>query len=238
MPQYTNPTSHSGRLIFLKRSLATGLVDRAEGRDYVSQATLDAVSALIGPYSTSFGALPQAKSIRSKEVREATRSLGSLKLHVRDLWDGLKRRTRRMGHPAEVLQYYGLPISGRVVNPTTYDAWLQWGQRCVDGDAAAVVAGYPPMSNPGAAEVAAALAIARSERNDVAEADHVLDLAQAQLAALVPQADSLIVDVMDELRFNTRKLSFPSQRRIQRTYGARFRLLLDERPDDGPEVEV
>jgi hypothetical protein len=236
MPQYTNPTSHTDRLIFLRRSLATGLVDRADGRDHVSQATLDAVSALIAPYASALGALPLAKSNRSKEVREAARSMGSLKLHVRDLWDGLKRRTRRMGHPAEVLQHYGLPINGRVVNPTTHDAWLQWGQRCVDGDAAAVAGGYPPMSNPTAADVAAALAIARSDRDDVAEADRTLDLAQAQLMALVPQAESLIVDVMDELRFNTRKLSFPSQRRIQRTYGARFRLLRDERPDDGPDV--
>jgi hypothetical protein len=231
MPQYLHPTSHAGRVIFLSRSLATGTMDRAAGRLYVSQATLDSITALIGPYQAALSVLPSAKGQRSKEVREARGRMAALRLHVRDMWEVLRRRTRRMGHPAEVLMLYGLPADGKVPNPTTHGSWLLCAEACVQGDAEAVAAGYPPMANPTAAEVASVLADARAEKDDVAEADRVLDLALADLEVLAPQADALITDVMDELRFNTRRMSYPSQRRIQRGYGARFRPVRGEEPE-------
>jgi hypothetical protein len=52
------------------------------------------------------------------------------------------------------------------------------------------------------------------------------------------QADELIADIMAELRLTLRKLDQLSQRRIQRSYGARFKYLQGEPvdPDDNEPV--
>jgi hypothetical protein len=58
--------------------------------------------------------------------------------------------------------------------------------------------------------------------------------AQKAVAALRPRADELIGDVMDDLRYNLRKLDPPTQRRIMRTYGATFVALPGEPADPTP----
>ncbi len=112
----------------------------------------------------------------------------------------------------------------------------------MQGDAEAVAAGYPPMANPSAAELQAVLETARSEVGDVAVADRAYDQAQAAVAALRAEADDWVAEVMGQLRLHLRRQEPPSQRRIMRTYGARFRYLPGEPEDEGfdepPVVEV
>ena len=129
-----------------------------------------------------------------------------------------------------------LPLSGDVPNPTTQEEWLALAAQVVQGDADAVAAGHPAMVNPSAARLQAVLAATMTEAEDVAMADRAYDEAQEAVAALRPRADELIEDVMAELRFNLRKKDPPSQRRIMRTYGARFRYLEGEPvdPDEEP----
>ena len=52
------------------------------------------------------------------------------------------------------------------------------------------------------------------------------------------KADELIDDIMAELRFSLRKLETPSQRRIMRSYGARYKYLKGEKvdPDDNEPI--
>ena len=66
-------------------------------------------------------------------------------------------------------------------------------------------------------------------------ADRAYDEAQEAVAALRGQADELIAEVMDELRFNLRRKDAPSQRRVMRTYGANFSYLKGE-PRDADDV--
>jgi len=54
------------------------------------------------------------------------------------------------------------------------------------------------------------------------------------LISVRPQADTVIREVMDELRFNLRHMDAPSQRRIMRTYGATFKYLPGEPPNEEP----
>lgn len=237
MPQYQSPRSHTSRLLFLIRTSLTGATDIAAGRNYISAATLAAVNSKKTAYGTALAALPALSSDRSKEVRESNAAAAVVQVYVRDLWEVLKRRAARLGQPAEVLQFYGLPLDGTVPILTTNDQWLQAAQTCVNGDASAVLAGYPAMANPSAAELATVLAAATTESIDVADADREYDLALAAADALVPEVDEVIEDVMAELRFNLRKLDFPSQRRIQRSYGASFRTLPGE-PSEGDQLQT
>lgn len=236
MPQYLAPGSHAGRTIFLLRSATTGQGDIDAGRNYVSQTTVDAINAFLPTYQTAINAVPAASAGRAKEIRERTEAIDRVTIFTRDFWAVLKRRVNRNNEPAEVLQYYGLPLTGINPTPITPDKWLQAATKCIDGDAAAVLAGHEAMANPSAAEVAAVLATGNTEAGEVAAADRAHDEALANADTYIPQADLLIEDVMAELRFNTRRMDYPSQRRIQRTYGARFRPLPGE-PSEGDQNE-
>ena len=237
MPQHLPPQSHSARYIFLKRAALTGQVDINNGRTLVSQGTVDNINNLLPSYRLALNAIVPATATRSRELRERNEAIGVLQVHVRDFWEVLKRRVVRMGQDAEVLNYYGLPLDGVVPRPETPDQWIEAANACVAGDALAVAAGLAPMSNPSVPEMLAVITVATAEQADVSEADRDHDEALAAANALVPVMDGLAEDVMAQLRFNTRKMDFPSQRRIQRTYGARFRNLPGE-PNEGDFKDV
>jgi lysyl-tRNA synthetase class I len=61
---------------------------------------------------------------RAKEIHERAAAVEQVKIYTRDLWEVLKRRVHRLDQPAEVLQFYQLPLSGEVPNPTTQEEWL------------------------------------------------------------------------------------------------------------------
>lgn len=236
MAEYAVPQSHAERHVFLTRSAITGQQDIDAGRTYVTQSTIDLVNATLTPYRAAINTIPIASAGRSKEVHERDEAIGPVITYTRDLWEVLKRRVHRLDQPASVLLYYGLTLEGIVPKPGTADQWLEAANTCIEGDAAAVLAGYPAMSNPRAVELAVVVGTATPEADDVSAADRVLDEALAAANVFIPAADGVIDDVMEELRFNTRKMDFPSQRRIQRTYGARFRTAQGE-PSDGDRTE-
>ncbi|NKQ35550.1 MAG: hypothetical protein HF973_08040 [Chloroflexi bacterium] len=98
------------------------------------------------------------------------------------------------------------------------------GRSLIQGDAAAVAAGFPAVVNPSVTELQTALAAAETAVNDIALYDRAYDDAQKSLADLRPQADDLCQRIVSELRFTLYNLDPASQRRVMRTYGARYRL--------------
>ena len=92
--------------------------------------------------------------------------------------------------------------------------------------------------NPSAAEVAAVLATAVAESNDVPIADAAYDEAQTAVDALRPQADALIKAVRAAILYSTYEMDAPSQRRVLRNYGAVYRYLAGEVVDVGDETAV
>jgi len=235
MPSYRAPGSDSRRSVFLVRARTTGAQDREAGRNYISQATLDWLIDLSTRFETAHNVVPEKLGERVREVEERNIALNLLKTYLRDLWEVLRRRVRRLNQPAGVLGHYQLLTGGISPNPSTSDEWLALAGRVIEGDAQAVAAGYEPAVCPSAAQVQVVLEAAIKQVDDVAPADHAYDEAQAAVETLRPEADELIQEVMDELRFNLRKLDAPSQRRIMRLYGARFRYLPGEPADPDDE---
>ncbi len=235
MPYYDAPNNDTQRLAFLNRSLETGLADVAAGNAYVSQATLDAIAASLPQFETVINAVSDKLGSRTKETHERAAAIEKIKTYTRDMWAVIKRRALRLEQPAAVLQFYQLPLDGVTPSPTTYEEWLALAAQVVQGDADAVAAGYPPALDPSAADLAAVLESTRAEVKDVAMADRAYDEAQKAVAALRPQADELITDVVAELRFTLRKQEASNQRRTMRTYGAHFRYLEGEPPDPDDE---
>ncbi len=231
MPNFARPNTDLDREGFLVRALETGRGDLAAGRSYVNKETLDDIAAFLSDFRPAVRAGTEKLSARSKESREAGAAVEKVSVYCRDMWEGIKRRTAREGQPAEVLTFYGLPLNGEVPKPGGREAWMALADQIVAGDAKAATAGYAPMANPNAAELAAVVAAARTEQADVAAADRGYDSAQAAVESMRARADELVDDVMAELRFRLHKLDGPSQRRVMRTYGARYAYLKGEPAD-------
>jgi hypothetical protein len=232
MPYYDPPNSDLTRLAFLKRALATHAADELAGAAHLSAETLVALTGLAAQFESALGSVDQKLSARTRETGERVEAMARVETCLRDLWEVLKRRVVRQNEHASVLAFYGLPLDGALPQPTTYEEWLTLAERAVSGDAAAVAAGHPAMVNPSAAELGGVVATARQETADVAPADLAYDEAQAAVAELRPQVDAAITDVVAELRFALRRLDPPSQRRVLRRYGARFRYLEGEPVED------
>jgi hypothetical protein len=235
MPKYHAPNSDVQRLAFLQTAHNAGVKDRSSGNNYLSADLLTQISTFLPTYQSAYEKVSAQLSQRTKEVRERNEAVAVLQTYVRDFWEVLRRRVIRLNQPAEVLQFYQLPLDGTNPNLANHGEWLNMGQLIVQGEAAAVAAGYPAMINPSVAEVQTVLTRAQAEAADVAGADRTYDVAQELVAGLRPQADMLIQEVMDELRYQLRKKDSAGQRRIMRTYGATFRYLAGE-PED--EVEA
>ncbi len=89
----------------------------------------------------------------------------------------------------------------------------------IEGDAAAVVMGYEPMSNPSAAEVDTARLAAIAEAADVTNADRALDDAQHALDDMRPEADKLIRLISGHLDMAMYGMSADDMRRKKERYG-------------------
>ena len=231
MPNYLAPRSDIARLTFLQRSITSGNADREAGNNYLSQETSDEITTFLIEFEAAFDNISDSQSTRTREMRQRNEALAQLEMYVRDLWEVLRRRVRRLQQPAEVHTFYRLPLDG--VNPKSVSAteWLILAADVIRGDGEAVAAGYPAMSNPSAQEVEEILTVAQTEAGQADAADRIFDQAQETLADLRVRADRLIEDVMAELRFTLRRKDAPGQRRIMRTYGATFEYLTGEPRD-------
>ena len=116
-------------------------------------------------------------------------------------------------------------------DPKNNDALLEWGQRVVEGNAKAAVAGYPAMVNPSAAEVQTVLDTARAEMKDVPLADMAYDQAQTAAAAERDKVDGLIKRVNLLLDYKLYNEDAASTRRIKRTFGFSYTYQSGETPD-------
>lgn len=240
MPTYEPPRSDLARQAFLETSAKTGQEDIAAGNAYISQELVDSIVAFLPDYDTMVEAVTQTLSGREKEVREKNEAMSTLITYAHDLWEVLRRRVGRKNEPAEVHTYYRLPLDGKNPTPASDKEWLTMAENVVEGDAQAVAKGFDAMINPSAAELDAQRAAAQTEVDEVAPSDRQYDEAQEAVATLRPQADELIQEVMDELRYTLRKKDAPSQRRIMRTYGATFTFLRGETIEgtvDGGQTE-
>ena len=208
------------------------------GNLYVDKATLEAVADFAPRFETAYLAVNARLGERIKHTQGKAEALDELQTGVRDFWEVGKRMVFRKKLSTALLAYYGLGQDGSVPKSASDTSWLDFAAQIVKGEADALAAGYPAMINPSAAEVAALLALAQTEAKQVGGSDRAYDQAQEAVAALRTEADALIQEVMEQLRFNLRKKDESSQRRIMRSYGAKFTYANGETPDaDEPAGE-
>ena len=237
MPELIAITSDEARLAFLLRTQNAAAKDSAAGSRYIFPETKKKIDSFFPKFEKGVNAISEEFAGRIKEVREKNEALGDVMVYTRHLWSSVKNRISRKNEPVEVLRYYQLPSDGVNPKPKSQEEWLVTAKKVVEGDSQAVSAGYEPAVNPSAADLVAVMDKAESELNDVSEADRLYDAACAEIADDRAKADDLIDQVLAELSLTLRTLDPASQRRIKRTYGARYRYLPGE-PEEEEEIQA
>ncbi|MCB8946220.1 MAG: hypothetical protein H6658_20945 [Ardenticatenaceae bacterium] len=223
MPTLRIPHSDIGRLTFLRTAAQTATKDHLNGLVYITPDTLRELNEFLNIFDLAFLKVSAAVGERSREVEESEAAMAELKEVLDDLWEVLRRRVRRHNEPAGVLRFYGLDVDGQPPSLDDHEDWLELAEQVIVGDGQAVGAGFATAVCPSVAELQAALESARKELADVTPAERELDRAQTAVLSLRQQADNLILDIIEELRFHTRKEDPASQRHLLRTYGANYR---------------
>jgi hypothetical protein len=157
------------------------------------------------------------------ETNEKREVIADLNTTVRDFFEVLRRRKIRMKLPDEIFTLYGLSLNGRNPKLTQQSDLIATSYSIVIGDANAVAAGYAPMLNPSAKEVAALMEKAQTELGAVGSADHQYNKLQKRLQVLRKPANELIQEIAAQLRFALRSNTPSNQRRIMRHYGFEYR---------------
>lgn len=234
MANYKPPYNDESRNSCLRMIAETGQLDKDKGISYLPPDFLEEVTNFQPTYLGKINQVEAKLSSREKEVREKNIAISDLRTYVTDFWEVLRRRNNRLKLPAEIFTFYGLNLDGNNPTITNETGWIEAAQGIVDGEVAVKAAGYPAMINPGADEVNDKLQVAKTEAQEAYQADRDYDVIQEELAELRKEAEVLIADAMDYLRFALRKKDGPSQRRIMKTYGAKFEYLPGEPEDEEP----
>ncbi len=247
MARLRTPESDDGRISTLTKAITIGPSDRAAGREYISQALIASIAALLNDqssqspgdlgvpgYTTRVRILTAKRAKLMKETGEAATAWETVEHWVRDFWEVLKRRTSRLKHDHSVLAYFKLPEDGSLPELNNREDVENACQSVIDGEAAAVAASFPPMANPSAAEVAFRQADARRETGEVTAPTREVEGALRDVQEVRPKAIELVDDLAAELRFNLRRMEPGAARDIMRSYGFMFEFDPGETPDPVP----
>lgn len=232
MPELSFPTSDLGRVALLTRLHQTATDRLTAGDTTIDAAMRDEIAAFLTTYRPKVETLHTRLGNRMHAVDERNTAREALSIYVRDFCVALKRRVHRLKQPADVLLLYSLHADGLLPNPKTDDELLQWANRLIAGDAQAVTAGYPAMSNPSATELQTVLDAARTEMAAVPQADLAYDQAQDAAATDRQKADEVIRRINLLLDFKLYHHDAPGIRRIKRNFGFTFKYLPGEPPDE------
>jgi len=232
MAELNIPRGNQGLLTLLEEAPQVAIEDRATGLNYVEQEWTNQATAFRPEYHSKVRGLVVAQQRRAQEIGERRAVVDELDIYVRDFMVVLKRRVSREKLPPHYYSFFNLPQDGTLPNPTATDAIINWAETLAQGDADAVTAGYEPMANPSAAQVAALWEQARAESADLPAAERELDIIQDEVEAMRQQATELVHDLADQLNFRLRKLEAPDRRRIIRRYGFQYRY------DQGDPVDI
>ena len=92
MSQYEAPRSDAERLTMIRRSIETGQADRLAGLNYLEEELLTQLGFFAPKFASALDATGSFFTAKAKVVREKDIALNDVETHMRDLWDGVRRR--------------------------------------------------------------------------------------------------------------------------------------------------
>ncbi len=213
------PTTDSERIVSLRTALKSNLRDQAAGHPYLAASTMADLEALASQLEAAVHIMAQATAKHRAALAASADAIASLQAHVRHIWTTVRWRVRWQGASPVLLPYYHLPAH-RTPYPKSRGGWLELAERLLQGDAAAIQAGYPAAADtPAFTQARDALAHALDALNG---AKQTLHTAQQEMNSLRSRSDRTIRHLNGDLRYALRDRPATAQQQIMRTYGVRF----------------
>ncbi len=231
MPTYQLPGSDIAKLDTLQATIGAAEADIGSGKNFIPEELFNTIKSFTPGFEEKVTTVSQLLSKRTKEIKERNNTFNKLSTYTRDAFEVARRQVNRLDLPAHTLQSYGLPLDGRTPKPSSETEWITIAKNLIAGAKEIEAKGLPVVQCPSPEEIAKVCEEAEKERKDVSTVDLNYDEAQEGIADMRAEAEELISDVMAELRHNLRKKDTPSQRRIMRRYGARYKYLPGESVD-------
>lgn len=231
MPNIIIPRSNEELIRFFETATRVATEDRLAEKFYTDADWITQASDFVEDFKTRVRNLTTAQRNRAQQIEERRVKVAKLEVYVRDYLNGFKRMVYREGLPISLFAFYDLPESGEIPLLSNTNEVISWAEKIVKGNADAVAATYPAMSNPTAAQVATVLAEANAEIDDVSAVERHLDVALDEIEAQRATGYALAQDAEQQLNFQLRKLTSPDRRRIMRTYGFAYTYAEGETPD-------
>lgn len=231
MPNIIIPRSNEDLIRFFETATRVANEDHLVQVKYVDADWITQGSDYVEDFKTRVRALTTAQQNRAQQIEERRAKFVKLEGYVRDYLGVFKRMVTREDLPVSLYMFYGLPENGDTPPLSNMDDVLSWAEKIVQGDADAVAAGYPAMSNPSAAQVNTLLTQTKAEMDDVSAVERVLDTSLDEIEALRAIGFAMAQDAEQQLNFQLRKLSPPDRRRIIRRYGFQYTYAAGETPD-------
>lgn len=190
------PRSDFGR----QQALNTALNKNSITPGPLNATTVTRLTAMKGAYDTGIITHGNAKAAQGNGTPVKDAAIALLRMFISHFVQVFNLGVRRAKYPAADRSFYQINISSESVpNLDDEDDVLLWGSRLVTGDPLRVAAGGAAMENPDIAEVATAHTGATTAFNTYSTLAENLDTAEEALAALNPDADTLIKRIWDEV---------------------------------------
>ena len=186
------PKSDENRIILLESIVKQTARDVTSARIRVPANLTTAIQTFITSYRPAIDLVLELRGVRGREVDEKQTAVDQLQQYVRDFWAVLERRISREDLSRGMFIQYDLLRSGDNPGGRALKDWLKYADHIIKGEAKTIAAGYAPMSNPSAAEVAAKRDAVVAEVDDVLTVGDDLDAAQHALDDARAEADKLI----------------------------------------------
>ena len=238
MPRYDAPDSDIARLTFMGRAIKTAAAVPLGETPRLPAEQFAALTTHQTAYRAAYDSVEATLSHRKTDTAESAAAMARLRMFISHLWTSVYNHAQRENQPVGLLGYYHLNSDGNRPTPGRREEWLEMATSVINGDAAAVTAGYPAAVHPSAAELQVVLDTALAESDDLPNADAAYDEAQAAMDALRPQADALIKAVRAAILYSTYEMDPASQRRVLRNYGSVYTYLPGEPVDEGDSPAV
>lgn len=215
-----HPTNDSDRISLLRTALESHLRGQTASHTYLAEATADALGSQAAQLEAAVQTIAQAQATHQQALATAKAAVVAIQAQVRHTWDTVRTRVRWRGISPAVLPYYHLRAR-RIPRLQNRAAWLEMADRLVQGDQAAMEAGYASAIDPVA--LPAARDALQAALDDLNEAKQQLHSARQTGRAVRRSSDRLIRHLVGDLRHALRDHSATDQQQIMRTYGVHFR---------------
>jgi guanyl-specific ribonuclease Sa len=223
MPYISRPITNEARLEALQAAKAKALVTLPADLAFTA-ATKLRLDTFLPIYETALQDQSSALYQQTTATAAANVAKPNLKMHISHFFQVFNFGISRNVYTKQQRTHFTLDVEqDELPRLITETELATWGQKIINGDAARVLAGGAAMSNPSAADVAAAHASFVSTQGTQSTKKDAFDHEQEDMADLNVEADDLIADIWDEVNFTFRKDSPPSKRRKMREYGCKFK---------------